>query len=55
MILPTLRNLMLLRDFPTAESAESAARAPREIVAVLPRIITDEKGTRILVPGEEEV
>lgn len=55
MILPTLRNLILLRDFPTTESAESAARAPRDIVAVLPRIVKDEKGTRILVPGEEDV
>ena len=55
MILPTIRNLMHLRDFPTAASAESAARAPRDIVAVLPRIVTDERGTRILVPGEEEV
>ncbi len=52
-IFPTLRNLTLLCSFPTAREAEASAKARREITAVLPRLAKDERGIRILIPGDE--
>jgi 8-oxo-dGTP pyrophosphatase MutT (NUDIX family) len=52
-ILPTLRNLELLRTFERITDAEAAARAPRSIKAIQPRIVRDQTGVRILVPGDE--
>jgi 8-oxo-dGTP pyrophosphatase MutT (NUDIX family) len=52
-IFPTVRNLMLLKAFRTARDAESHARQLRHIPMILPRVVSDEKGTRILIPGDE--
>jgi len=52
-IFPTVRNLMLLNAFQTARDAESYARQLRNIPMILPRVVSDEKGTRILMPGDE--
>jgi 8-oxo-dGTP pyrophosphatase MutT (NUDIX family) len=52
-IFPTLRNLMLLLEFTSAGEAEAAARAQREVAAVLPRVMRDGRGVRLLVPGDE--
>jgi len=52
-IFPTVRNLMLLNAFQTVRDAESHARHLRHIPMILPRVVRDEKGTRILMPGDE--
>jgi hypothetical protein len=52
-ILPTLRNLELLRNFERITDAEAAACARRNIPAIQPRIVRDQTGIRILVPGDE--
>jgi 8-oxo-dGTP pyrophosphatase MutT (NUDIX family) len=52
-ILPTLRNLELLRGFSRTADAEAAACAHRKIPAIQPRIVRDHTGVRILVPGDE--
>jgi 8-oxo-dGTP pyrophosphatase MutT (NUDIX family) len=52
-IFPTLRNLELLRDFRRTRDAEAVACAPRNIVAIQPRVVRDQTGIRILVPGDE--
>ena len=52
-IFPTLRNLMLLVEFASAAEAEAAASARREVATVLPRVMRDERGVRLLVPGDE--
>ena len=51
-IFPTLRNVLMLRDFRTTEEAEAAAKSKRNIEAIQPRIVKDVKGVRILVPGD---
>lgn len=49
---PTLRHLEMVRDFKTVDEALDWARA-RVIPEVLPRVVSDAGGIRVLIPGDE--
>jgi hypothetical protein len=53
MIFPTIKNLEAITRFETAGALLAAAAAIDEVVTVLPRVITDDHGLRILLPGDE--
>ncbi|MEX2660133.1 MAG: NUDIX domain-containing protein [Acidimicrobiales bacterium] len=53
LILPTIRNLDAIARFATAAEVLAAAAALDQVPAVLPRIIGDGRGIRIVLPGDE--
>lgn len=52
LILPTIRNLQAIGRFPTAGALLEAAAAVRQIPAVVPRMVADGEGIRLLLPGD---
>ncbi len=52
LILPTIRNLEAIARFETAAEVLAAAAALDVVPAVLPRVIDDGEGVRILLPGD---
>ena len=52
LILPTIRNLQAIGRFSTAEELLDAASAAVEIPTVLPRMVADVGGVRLLLPGD---
>lgn len=49
---PTLRHLEMVRDFEAVDAALDWARA-RVVPEVLPRVVSDAGGIRVLIPGDE--
>ncbi|RIK10975.1 MAG: NUDIX hydrolase [Acidobacteria bacterium] len=49
---PTLRHLEMIRDFKAVDEALAWARA-RVVPEVLPRVVSDSGGIRVLIPGDE--
>lgn len=49
---PTLRHLEMIRDFKTVDEALGWAGA-RVVPEVLPRVVSDTGGIRVLIPGDE--
>lgn len=52
LIFPTIRNLQAIADFKSAEDLLESAAKERNIAAIQPRIVMDESGVRILIPGD---
>ncbi|HVE94834.1 MAG TPA: NUDIX hydrolase [Acidimicrobiales bacterium] len=52
LIFPTIRNLEAIARFDTAEELLAAAAAIENVPAILPRIVNDRHGVRILLPGD---
>jgi 8-oxo-dGTP pyrophosphatase MutT (NUDIX family) len=52
LIFPTMRSLMALERFTTADEVIAAAAAIDEVPAILPKIVEDSSGYRILLPGD---
>jgi 8-oxo-dGTP pyrophosphatase MutT (NUDIX family) len=52
-IFPTLRTLQTISRFETADELLTAAAAAGDIPTMLPRVVRDADGTRILLPGDE--
>ena len=52
MILPTIRNLEAIARFERADDLLEAARATTSVPAMLPRIVAEDGGVRILLPGD---
>lgn len=52
MIFPTIKNLEALARFGTAAEALAAAAAIESVPAILPRVVQDGDGMRILLPGD---
>jgi 8-oxo-dGTP pyrophosphatase MutT (NUDIX family) len=52
LILPTIRNLQAIGRFSTAEELLDAASAAGEVPTVLPRMVADVGGVRLLLPGD---
>ena len=53
MIFPTIKNLEAITRFDKAADLLAAAAAIDNVVTVLPRVIRDAHGLRILLPGDE--
>jgi 8-oxo-dGTP pyrophosphatase MutT (NUDIX family) len=52
-IFPTLRTLQTIIRFDTTDELLTAAAAAGDIPTMLPRVVKDADGTRILLPGDE--
>jgi len=52
MILPTIRNLEAIVRFDDTDALIEAARAIADVPAMLPRIVVEDGGVRILLPGD---
>lgn len=52
LIFPTIRNLQAIGRFDTSAALLDAAAAIEEVPAILPRIVNDHGGVRILLPGD---
>jgi 8-oxo-dGTP pyrophosphatase MutT (NUDIX family) len=52
-IFPTLRTLQTISRFATTDELLTAAAAAGDIPTMLPRVVQDADGTRILLPGDE--
>lgn len=52
LIFPTIRNLEAIADYKTADELLEAAARERSIAAIQPRIVMDDSGVHILVPGD---
>jgi 8-oxo-dGTP pyrophosphatase MutT (NUDIX family) len=52
LIFPTMKNLEAISRFATSEELLSAAAAVEHVPTVLPRVVADERGFRILLPGD---
>jgi len=52
-IFPTLRTLLAISRFETTDELLSAAAAVDQVPTMLPRVVKDADGTRILLPGDE--
>ncbi|MGY6499835.1 MAG: NUDIX hydrolase [Acidimicrobiales bacterium] len=52
MIIPTLSNLAALARFDTAAEVIEAARTIAEVPAILPKLVHEDGGARILLPGD---
>lgn len=52
LIFPTIRNLEAISRFKTAAELLAAAAAIDEVATVLPKVVSDETGMRILLPGD---
>jgi len=53
LIFPTMKNLEAISRFATAADLLDAALAIEKVPTVLPRVVVDERGFRILLPGDE--
>lgn len=53
LIFPTIKNLEAISRFDKAADLIAAATAIDEVVTVLPRVVNDDHGLRILLPGDE--
>ncbi len=53
LIFPTMKNLEAIGRFDTAGELLEAAKAIEHVPAVLPRVVADGNGIRILLPGDE--
>lgn len=53
MIFPTIRNLMAIGRFEKSADLLAAARAIDTVETILPRVVNDDHGLRILLPGDE--
>ena len=53
LVFPTMRSLMALERFESADDALAAAAAVNDVPAILPRIVEDASGYRILLPGDD--
>ena len=53
LVFPTMRSLMALERFACADDALAAAAAVNQVPAILPRIVEDASGYRILLPGDD--
>jgi 8-oxo-dGTP pyrophosphatase MutT (NUDIX family) len=53
MIFPTIRNLTAIARFATADELLAASATRTDIAAVLPRVVDDGGGVRIVLPGDE--
>lgn len=51
-ILPTMKNLQAISRFDRADDLLAAARAVQDVPTILPRVINDSEGVRILLPGD---
>ena len=52
LIFPTMRSLMALERFASADEVIAAAAAIQDVPAILPKIVEDASGYRILLPGD---
>jgi 8-oxo-dGTP pyrophosphatase MutT (NUDIX family) len=52
LILPTLRNLVAISRFARSADLLAHAAAIGRVPAILPRLVADEHGTRIVLPGD---
>ncbi|MGH9118291.1 MAG: NUDIX hydrolase [Acidimicrobiales bacterium] len=52
LILPTIRNLEAIARFERAEDLLNAAAAVPSVPTVVPRLVQDDEGLRILLPGD---
>ena len=52
MIFPTIRTLKALERFASADDLLAAAAAIGDVPAILPRIVDDQGGLRIVLPGD---
>jgi 8-oxo-dGTP pyrophosphatase MutT (NUDIX family) len=53
LVFPTMRSLVVLQRFASADELLHAAAAIDEVPAILPKIIEDHGGYRILLPGDD--
>ena len=51
-IFPTIKNLEAISRFSTSAELLAAAAAVERVPTVLPRVVADERGFRILLPGD---
>ena len=54
LIFPTVKNLEAISRFSTSEALIEAAAAVEHVPAVLPRVISDGHGARIVLPGDPD-
>jgi len=52
LIFPTMKNLEAIGRFPTSAALLAAAAAVERVPTVLPRVVSDQRGFRILLPGD---
>ncbi len=52
LIFPTMKNLEAISRFATSDELLAAAAAVERVPTVLPRVVVDERGFRILLPGD---
>jgi 8-oxo-dGTP pyrophosphatase MutT (NUDIX family) len=52
LIFPTIRNLQAISRFPTSAALLEAAAAAESVPAVMPRVVSDGNGVRIVLPGD---
>jgi 8-oxo-dGTP pyrophosphatase MutT (NUDIX family) len=52
LIFPTMKNLEAITRFATSAELLGAAAAVERVPTVLPRVVSDERGVRILLPGD---
>ncbi|MGH9016508.1 MAG: NUDIX hydrolase [Acidimicrobiales bacterium] len=52
LIFPTMKNLQAIARFDTSTELLAAAAAIERVPTVLPRVVADERGFRILLPGD---
>jgi hypothetical protein len=52
LIFPTMKNLEAISRFATSGELLSAAAAVERVPTVLPRVVVDERGFRIVLPGD---
>ena len=52
MIFPTIRSLEALERFASADDLLAAAAAIGDVPTILPRIVADQGGVRIVLPGD---
>jgi glyoxylase-like metal-dependent hydrolase (beta-lactamase superfamily II)/8-oxo-dGTP pyrophosphatase MutT (NUDIX family) len=53
LIFPTIKNLQAISRFSTSSELLEAAMAIEHVPTVLPRVVADDRGFRILLPGDE--
>jgi 8-oxo-dGTP pyrophosphatase MutT (NUDIX family) len=53
LIFPTMKNLEAIGRFSTSGELLAAAKAVEHVPTVLPRVVADERGFRILLPGDD--
>jgi 8-oxo-dGTP pyrophosphatase MutT (NUDIX family) len=54
LIFPTIKNLQAISRFSTSDELLEAAEAAEHVPAVLPRVISDGNGVRIVLPGDPD-